>query len=149
MIKKAERPLIYAGGGVLSSGAEKEVLELSKRLDAPVSLSMMGITAVPWSYPLNLGMCGMHGKFASIKAQSECDLMLAVGVRFSDRATGRSGGIYEKMYDRTYRHRPGGDRKERKSGCEHVGGCKGNLDRAFGGGSSMQPSPVGGPGGGV
>ena len=88
MIKKAERPLIYAGGGVLSSGAEKEVLELSKRLDAPVSLSMMGITAVPWSYPLNLGMCGMHGKFASIKAQSECDLMLAVGVRFSDRATG-------------------------------------------------------------
>ena len=88
MIKKAERPLIYAGGGVLSSGAEKEVLELSKRLDAPVSLSMMGITAVPWSYPLNLGMCGMHGKFASIKAQSECDLMLAVGVRFSARATG-------------------------------------------------------------
>ena len=47
MIKKAKRPLIYAGGGVLSSGAEKEVLELSKRLDAPVSLSMMGITAVP------------------------------------------------------------------------------------------------------
>ena len=49
---------------------------------------MMGITSVPASYPLNLGMCGMHGKYPSIKAQSECDLLLAVGVRFSDRATG-------------------------------------------------------------
>lgn len=88
MIRNAKRPFIYAGGGVIASGAEKEVLELSKRLDAPVGLSMMGITAVPASYPLNLGMCGMHGRYASIKAQSECDLLLAVGVRFSDRATG-------------------------------------------------------------
>lgn len=88
MVKKAKRPFIYAGGGVVASGAEKEVLELSKRLNAPIGLSMMGITAIPASYPLNLGMCGMHGKFASIKAQSECDLLLAVGVRFSDRATG-------------------------------------------------------------
>ena len=88
MIKKAKRPFIYAGGGVIASGAEAEVLELSKRLDAAVGLSMMGLTAVPASYPLNLGMCGMHGKYASIKAQSECDLLLAVGVRFSDRATG-------------------------------------------------------------
>lgn len=88
MLKEAKRPFIYAGGGVLSSGAEEEVLELSRRLDAPVGLSMMGMTAVPYSYPLNLGMCGMHGKYASIKAQSECDLMIAVGVRFSDRATG-------------------------------------------------------------
>lgn len=88
MIKKAKRPFIYAGGGVIASGAEKEVLELSKRIDAAVGLSMMGITALPASYPLNLGMCGMHGRYASIKAQSECDLLLAVGVRFSDRATG-------------------------------------------------------------
>ena len=83
MLKEAKRPFIYAGGGVLSSGAEDEVLELSRRLDAPVGLSMMGMTAVPHSYPLNLGMCGMHGKYASIKAQSECDLMIGVGVRFS------------------------------------------------------------------
>lgn len=88
MIKKAERPFIYAGGGVLASGAEEEVLELSRRLDAPVGLSMMGITAIPASYPLNLGMCGMHGRYASIMAQSDCDLLIAVGVRFSDRATG-------------------------------------------------------------
>lgn len=88
MVKKAKKPFIYAGGGVIASGAEAEVLELSRRLDAAIGLSMMGVTAVPASYPLNLGMCGMHGKYASIKAQSECDLMLAVGVRFSDRATG-------------------------------------------------------------
>lgn len=88
MIKKAKRPFIYAGGGVIASGAEAEVLELSRRLDAAIGLSMMGLTAVPASYPLNLGMCGMHGRYASIKAQSECDLLLAVGVRFSDRATG-------------------------------------------------------------
>lgn len=88
MIKKAKKPFIYAGGGVIAAGAEKEVLELSRRLDAPIGLSMMGLTAVPASYPLNLGMCGMHGKFESTKAQSECDLMLAVGVRFSDRAIG-------------------------------------------------------------
>jgi len=88
MVSKAKKPFIYAGGGVIASGAEAEVLELSKRLDAAVGLSMMGLTSIPASYPLNLGMCGMHGKYASIKAQSECDLMLAVGVRFSDRATG-------------------------------------------------------------
>lgn len=72
----------------MAAGAQKEVLELSKRVDAAIGLSMMGITSVPASYPLNLGMCGMHGKYPSIKAQSECDLLLAVGVRFSDRATG-------------------------------------------------------------
>ncbi|MCI8454063.1 MAG: biosynthetic-type acetolactate synthase large subunit [Lachnospiraceae bacterium] len=88
MVKKAKRPFIYAGGGVLASGAEKEVLGLARRINAPIGLSMMGLTSVPASDPLNVGMCGMHGKYASIKAQSECDFLLAVGVRFSDRATG-------------------------------------------------------------
>lgn len=88
LVKQAKKPFIYAGGGVIASGAEKEVLELSKRLDAPVGLSMMGLTAIPASYPLNLGMTGMHGKYEATKAQSECDLLIAVGVRFSDRATG-------------------------------------------------------------
>ena len=88
MVKQAKKPFIYAGGGIIASGAEKEVLELSKRLDAPVGLSMMGLTAIPASYPLNLGMTGMHGKYEATKAQSECDLLIAVGVRFSDRATG-------------------------------------------------------------
>ena len=88
MVKQAKKPFIYAGGGIIASGAEKEVLELSKRLDAPIGLSMMGLTAIPASYPLNLGMTGMHGKYEATKAQSECDLLIAVGVRFSDCATG-------------------------------------------------------------
>lgn len=87
-IRNCERPFIYCGGGVIAASAEQEVLELSHRLDAPVGLSMMGRTALPDSYDYNLGMCGMHGEYAASKAQSECDLMLAIGVRFSDRATG-------------------------------------------------------------
>ncbi|NLB37354.1 MAG: biosynthetic-type acetolactate synthase large subunit [Clostridiales bacterium] len=87
-IKGCKKPYIYAGGGVLASDAQAELMELSKRLCAPVGLSMMGMTAIPHDYELNLGMCGMHGKYAATAAQSECDLMIALGVRFSDRATG-------------------------------------------------------------
>ena len=67
MIKKRKSRLSIAGGGVVAAGAQKEVLELSRRVDAALGLSMMGITSVPASYPLNLGMCGMHGKYPSIK----------------------------------------------------------------------------------
>lgn len=95
-IKQSKRPYIYCGGGVLSSNAEDEVLELSKRISAPVGLSMMGLSAIPSSYNLNLGMSGMHGKYVSSKAQSECDLMIAVGVRFSDRATGNINEFTKK-----------------------------------------------------
>lgn len=88
LIQKSKKPFIYCGGGVQAAGGEELMLAFSKRIEAPIGLSMMGRTAVPDSYELNLGMCGMHGNYASSKAQSECDLMLAVGVRFSDRATG-------------------------------------------------------------
>jgi acetolactate synthase-1/2/3 large subunit len=87
-IKACKKPYIYSGGGVLASGAEAELRALSERLSAPVGFSMLGLTALSHNYNLNLGMCGMHGKYAATVAQSECDLMLALGVRFSDRATG-------------------------------------------------------------
>ena len=87
-IKNSKRPYIYSGGGVLASGAEKELYKLSKKLSAPVGFSMMGLTALPDSYELNLGMSGMHGRYAASVAQAECDLLIAIGVRFSDRATG-------------------------------------------------------------
>ena len=90
IIRGSKKPFIYAGGGVIASGAEKELRLLSERLSAPVGLSMMGLTALPGDYSLNLGMCGMHGKYAATVAQSECDVMLALGVRFSDRATGNT-----------------------------------------------------------
>ncbi|GHU52176.1 acetolactate synthase [Clostridia bacterium] len=87
-INNCKKPYIYCGGGVISANAENEVLELSKKISAPIGLSMMGLTAIPSDYELGLGMCGMHGKYAASVAQSKADLMIAVGVRFSDRATG-------------------------------------------------------------
>jgi len=87
-IKNCKRPFIYAGGGVLASGAEAELRALSEKLSAPVGFSMMGLSALPDDYPLNLGMTGMHGKYAATVAKSECDALIALGVRFSDRATG-------------------------------------------------------------
>lgn len=87
-ILQSQRPYIYCGGGVISSGAQAEILELSKRLSAPIGLSMMGLTAVPASYELNLGMCGMHGSYEASMARADADLIIAAGVRFSDRATG-------------------------------------------------------------
>jgi acetolactate synthase I/II/III large subunit len=89
-IKNCKKPFIYSGGGVVASGAEKELQKLSEKLSAPIGFSMMGLTALPYDYPMNLGMCGMHGRYASTIAQSECDVMIALGVRFSDRATGNT-----------------------------------------------------------
>lgn len=88
MLSEAKRPYIYCGGGVLSGNASEEVVALSEKLDAPIGCSMMGISAVPVKHPQFLGMQGMHGHYASSMAEHESDLILAVGARFSDRATG-------------------------------------------------------------
>ena len=76
------------GGGVLSSGAQEEVTALAERIDGVIGCSMMGISALPTSHPRFLGMQGMHGRYASTKANWESDLIIGIGVRFSDRATG-------------------------------------------------------------
>jgi acetolactate synthase-1/2/3 large subunit len=88
LIKGSKRPFIYTGGGVIMSVASNELLEFAELIDAPIGLSMMGLSAIPGSHPRNLGMTGMHGKYAASKAMSESDLIVAVGTRFSDRATG-------------------------------------------------------------
>ncbi len=88
LIKNSKRPYIYCGGGAIASDMGDNIVKLSQKLDAPVGLSMMGLTAVPGSYKLNMGMTGMHGRLASIIAQAEADLLIGIGVRFSDRATG-------------------------------------------------------------
>ena len=88
LLNSAKKPFIYAGGGVIACGGEDYLRTLAEKLNAPVALSMMGRTAFPGSHPLSLGLVGMHGSYQAAKVQSECDLMLAVGVRFSDRATG-------------------------------------------------------------
>ena len=96
LMEKSKRPVIYCGGGVITAGADKEVMELSKRLDAPICYSLMGLDAVAASFPASLGMSGMHGRYASTKAIAECDLLIAVGARFSDRAVGNKQKYAEK-----------------------------------------------------
>ncbi|MFH1880882.1 MAG: biosynthetic-type acetolactate synthase large subunit [Bacillota bacterium] len=88
LIQSSKRPYIYAGGGVVSTDAGEELIRFAQKLGAPIGASMMGMTAVPHSHPLMLGMSGMHGRFASTKAMALSDLIIAVGTRFSDRATG-------------------------------------------------------------
>jgi len=90
LIEKSERPYIYCGGGVAAAAAGQDVVALSEKIGAPVGMSLMGLGAVPHSYKLNLGMSGMHGRYASVVAKSEADLIIALGVRFSDRATGNA-----------------------------------------------------------
>ncbi|MCL1832002.1 MAG: biosynthetic-type acetolactate synthase large subunit [Oscillospiraceae bacterium] len=87
-IMNAKRPFIYAGGGVIAAEACTLLQTFAELISAPVGFSLMGLTALPHSHPLALGMCGMHGKYAATVAKSECDVMIALGVRFSDRATG-------------------------------------------------------------
>ncbi|WP_088553890.1 biosynthetic-type acetolactate synthase large subunit [Calderihabitans maritimus] len=88
-IMRAKKPVIYAGGGVIASGAHRELLELAEKLNIPVTITLMGKGSIPEDHPLCLGMLGMHGTCYANYAVSECDLLLAVGVRFDDRVTGR------------------------------------------------------------
>jgi len=90
MIKEAKRPLLYAGGGVISAGAEEELTALAEKLNAPVALSLMGIGAIPKDHRLCAGLVGMHGTVASNKATQKADLLIAVGARFSDRVTSKA-----------------------------------------------------------
>ena len=84
-INESENPFIYAGGGILSSNAEKEVLALAEKINAPVATSLMGIGSIPNNHRLYTGMIGMHGSKASNLLATSCDLIIALGARFSDR----------------------------------------------------------------
>lgn len=88
-IQESKRPLIYAGGGIVSSHACAELTELAERMQIPVVTSLMGKGAMRCSNPLNLGPVGMHGSKYANMAVTECDLLIAVGARFSDRVTGK------------------------------------------------------------
>jgi acetolactate synthase-1/2/3 large subunit len=87
-INQAERPLILAGGGVIISGVRDELLQLMDRMRIPVVNTLKGKGACPETHPLALGMVGMHGRAAANLAVNHCDLLLAIGARFSDRMTG-------------------------------------------------------------
>ncbi|MBQ2264165.1 MAG: biosynthetic-type acetolactate synthase large subunit, partial [Oscillospiraceae bacterium] len=88
MIAASEKPYIYIGGGVITAGVSEEITALADLIDAPIGCTMMGLSAVPDENPRFLGMEGMHGHYASSVGQDEADLIITIGARFSDRATG-------------------------------------------------------------
>jgi acetolactate synthase-1/2/3 large subunit len=90
LINAASRPVLYLGGGIIHSGASALALELAERASLPVTTTLLGLGALPSDHPLNLGMLGMHGARCTNLALQECDLLIAVGARFDDRATGHA-----------------------------------------------------------
>ena len=94
-IKRAKKPVIYAGGGVITGEASSELRELARRTGIPVTMTLMGLGAFPASDPLCLDMLGMHGSVYSNLAVDEADLLLAIGVRFDDRVTGKVAAFAE------------------------------------------------------
>ena len=96
MIKNSKKPLIYAGGGVISSGAHKELYELAVKINAPVTLTLMGLGAFPGEHDLFIGMPGMHGSKTANNALQETDCIISIGARFDDRVTGHVASFAPK-----------------------------------------------------
>jgi acetolactate synthase-1/2/3 large subunit len=89
LIQESERPLVYSGGGIVAAGAARELREFVELIDAPLVQTLMGLGAVPSGHPNFISMPGMHGSYAANMAMTEADLLIALGVRFDDRVTGR------------------------------------------------------------
>ena len=89
LIAKSKRAVIIAGGGVILSGGSKELRELAEFTDIPVTMTLMGLGSFPGTHKLSLGMPGMHGTYYANKAIQESDLLIAIGMRFDDRVTGK------------------------------------------------------------
>ncbi len=93
LMMNSERPVIYAGGGILNSHATAELVELAEILSAPVTNTFMGLSGFPGDHPLFLGMLGLHGTRYANLAVTHCDLLIALGARFDDRVTGKISGF--------------------------------------------------------
>ncbi len=90
LINECQRPYIYVGGGVMSRNLARDVITLTEKIDGCIGCTFMGLSAIPDSYERFLGMQGMHGHYASSMANKNADLVIGIGVRFSDRATGNT-----------------------------------------------------------
>jgi len=89
LIMESRQPVFYVGGGVILSGGSDELTELAKKLNIPVTMTLMGLGSFPGNHELSMGMLGMHGTYTANMAVAECDLLIAVGARFDDRVTGK------------------------------------------------------------
>ncbi|MCM3567362.1 biosynthetic-type acetolactate synthase large subunit [Neobacillus mesonae] len=95
-IEKAAKPVLFIGGGVIAAEAAEDLREIAKKAHIPVVSSLLGVGSMDAGNPLFLGMLGMHGTFAANKAVHQCDLLISIGVRFSDRVTGKISGFSPK-----------------------------------------------------
>jgi len=86
---KSKKPVLYVGGGIISSNASKELTLFAEKLGIPVTMTLMGLGSIPGNSPLSLGMLGMHGTYWANMAVMESDLLIAIGSRFDDRVTGK------------------------------------------------------------
>ncbi|MCP4430304.1 MAG: biosynthetic-type acetolactate synthase large subunit [Gammaproteobacteria bacterium] len=91
LLLRAKRPMIYAGGGVITSEASAELRQFVRKLGYPITQTLMGLGAFPGTDPLFIGMLGMHGTYESNMAMHDCDVLIAIGARFDDRITGVTG----------------------------------------------------------
>jgi len=89
LVMKSKKPVLYVGGGIISSNASKELTFFAEKLGIPVTMTLMGLGSIPGNHPLSLGMLGMHGTYWANMAVMESDLLIAIGSRFDDRVTGK------------------------------------------------------------
>lgn len=129
LIENAKRPLILAGGGVVLSKAAEALTEFARKIHAPVTGTLMGLGAFPTKSPLWLGMIGMHGTYRANMSSAECDLLLAVGVRFDDRVTGKTEDFAPKAKIVHIDIDPTSIRKNVPVTIPIVGDCKATLQQ--------------------
>ncbi|MEN8245047.1 MAG: biosynthetic-type acetolactate synthase large subunit [Thermodesulfobacteriota bacterium] len=129
LVKEARKPVIFAGGGIILSGASSELTAFARKNHIPVTGSLMGLGAFPGTDPLWLGMIGMHGTYRANMSASFCDLMIGIGVRFDDRVTGKTDAFAEQAKIVHIDIDPTSIRKNIAVSIPVVGDCKKALSR--------------------
>lgn len=129
LVKSSKRPVIFSGGGITFSNAAKELTSFAKKTGIPVTSSLMGLGAFPATDPLWLGMPGMHGTFRANMCLANCDLMIAIGVRFDDRVTGKTDEFASNAKIVHIDIDPTSIQKNVKVAIPIVGDCKAALAR--------------------
>jgi acetolactate synthase-1/2/3 large subunit len=137
LVEAAERPVIFAGGGVILSGAAAELTVLARSHQIPVTTSLMGLGGFPGDDPLFLGMLGMHGTYAANMSTGACDLLLGVGVRFDDRVTGKTDAFASQAQIVHIDIDPTSIRKNVPVSVPLVGDCRASLQQLI----AMAPNP--------
>lgn len=127
LVQEAHRPAIFAGGGVILSGAAEELTAFARQTRIPLTTSLMGLGAFPGTDPLWLGMIGMHGTYRANMSVSNCDLLIAIGVRFDDRVTGKTDSFASQAKIVHIDIDPTSIRKNIPVTIPVVGDCKSSL----------------------